>query len=101
MEISLSLLKPKGVYLRPFLFFLPFKKILKQRFTYFEHRHVETRSIHLYELATFLKYYMHLNYIYHIKIIFFLERPNGLLNYYSALLIKCYSVLWIMQTGGC
>ena len=37
-----SLLKPKVVYLRPFLSYLPFSKFWKQNFMYFGYKHVET-----------------------------------------------------------
>ena len=36
-----SILKPKVVYLYPFLSFLTFSKIRKQNFMYFERKHVE------------------------------------------------------------
>ena len=56
--------KPKVVYLRTFLSFLPFFKFLQQRFVYFGHKHVETGPNYSYELATFLNSQSEISYLH-------------------------------------
>ena len=58
IELFFSFSISKVVYLRPFLFYLPFPKFWKQNFMYFAHKHVETRTNCSHKLATFLKYHM-------------------------------------------
>ena len=53
-----SFLKPKVVYLRPFLSSLSFPKFWKQKLTYFGHKHVATGSNFSHAFATFFKYHM-------------------------------------------
>ena len=60
-------MKPKVVYLRPFLSSLSFRKFWKQNFVYFGHKHVETGPNCSYEVATFVKYHMPLNRIIRIE----------------------------------
>ena len=62
-ENLFSSLKLNVVYLRPFLFSLPFPKFRKQHFIYFGHKHFETGANCLHELATFLKYHMPLIHV--------------------------------------
>ena len=68
--------KPKVVYLRPFLFSLPFPEFWKQNVMYFGSKHVETGPNCSQELATFIKYYTTLIYQTFLLIVLGIRRTE-------------------------